>query len=129
MKCNVPMSLYCRESVLAYLQKDSEKIFEVTATAINFYSDFFGYPFPFSKYDQIWCPEFNVGAMENVGAITFNDTHYIFKEDVPLDTFSRRHGTIVHELCHMWFGNLVTMKWWNDLWLKESFADCLLCPE
>ena len=85
-----------------------------------FFEAFFGYPFPFTKYDMIFCPEYNQGAMENPGAITINDVAYIFKEKVTLQAFSRRAQTIVHELAHMWFGDLVTMQWWDGLWLNES---------
>ena len=87
-----------------------------------FYEEKFGRPYPFAKYDQIFVPEFNAGAMENAGAVTFLEA-YVFRSKVPEATVERRTVTILHELAHMWFGDLVTMRWWDDLWLNESFAE------
>lgn len=116
------MSLFCRASRVKFLEKKSNDYFELMTRSIKYFENLFGYPYPFSKYDQIFCPEFSVGAMENPGAVTINDA-YIHKEDVPLALQCNVNNTLVHELSHMWFGNLVTMKWWDDLWLNESFAE------
>src|SRR5690606_21568734 len=87
-----------------------------------FFEEHFGRPYPFDKYDQIFVPEFNAGAMENAGAVTFLE-NYVFRSKVPEAMVERRAVTILHELAHMWFGDLVTMRWWDDLWLNESFAE------
>lgn len=97
-------------------------IFEITIESMRFFEEFFNYPFPFNKYDQIFAHEYKWGAMENAGVVTFNDL-YIFKEKVSTERMLSFANTISHELSHHWFGNLVTMKWWDDLWLNESFAD------
>ena len=89
---------------------------------MKFYEKFFGYDYAFSKYDQVFAHEYKCGAMENAGIVTFNDVK-IWKEKVSTEQMLRLAVTIAHELSHHWFGNLVTMKWWDDLWLNESFAD------
>jgi aminopeptidase N len=89
---------------------------------MKFFEEFFGYPFPFNKYDQVFAHEYKAGAMENAGIVTFNDI-YIFKEKVSQEKMQDLANTISHELSHHWFGDLVTMKWWDDLWLNESFAE------
>lgn len=89
---------------------------------MKFYEEFFGYEFAFNKYDQVFAHEFKWNAMENAGIVTFNDS-LVFKEKVSDEKMFKLANTISHELSHHWFGNLVTMKWWDDLWLNESFAD------
>ena len=116
----VPLSIYCRRTMRPYL--DADEIFSITKQGFDFYEQEFGLAYPFEKYDQIFTPEFNAGAMENVGAVTFLES-YIFRSKVADALVERRASTILHELAHMWFGNLVTMQWWDDLWLNESFAD------
>ncbi len=115
----IPLGLYCRASLAEYL--DAERLFTETKQGFAFYHQAFGVPYPFGKYDQCFVPEFNAGAMENAGCVTFLED-YVFRSRVTSYLYERRAETILHEMAHMWFGDLVTMRWWDDLWLNESFA-------
>ncbi|HEY7484660.1 MAG TPA: aminopeptidase N [Streptosporangiaceae bacterium] len=115
----IPLGVYCRASLAEYL--DADKIIEVTRQGFDFFRTVFAQPYPFGKYDQLFVPEFNAGAMENAGCVTFLED-YVFRSRVTDAAYERRAETVLHEMAHMWFGDLVTMRWWDDLWLNESFA-------
>jgi aminopeptidase N len=116
----VPLGVFCRASLAAHL--DAGTILEETQQGFAFFERAFDLPYPFAKYDQLFVPEYNSGAMENAGCVTLNED-YVFRSRVPEVSYERRAVTILHELAHMWFGDLVTMTWWDDLWLNESFAE------
>ncbi|MFV1363560.1 aminopeptidase N [Mycolicibacterium elephantis] len=116
---DIPLGLFCRRSLAEFM--DPERLFTETKQGFSFYHNNFGIPYAFGKYDQLFVPEFNAGAMENAGAVTFLED-YVFRSKVTRASYERRAETLLHEMAHMWFGDLVTMKWWDDLWLNESFA-------
>jgi len=115
----IPLGIFCRQSLASYL--DPEEIFEVTRQGFDYFHAMFGRRYPFGKYDQLFVPEFKSGAMENAGCVTFLE-EFIFRSRVTDSMREARADTILHEMAHMWFGDLVTMAWWDDLWLNESFA-------
>ncbi|MPY63317.1 aminopeptidase N [Streptomyces spongiae] len=119
-RLEIPLGALCRKGLAPYF--DADDVFLVTKQGLDFFHDHFDYPYPFGKYDQAFVPEYNLGAMENPGLVTFRE-EYIFRGKVTRASYERRANVVLHEMAHMWFGDLVTMVWWDDLWLKESFAD------
>ncbi|MFE5302370.1 aminopeptidase N [Streptomyces sp. NPDC056632] len=116
----IPLGAMCRKGLAKHF--DADDVFLITKQGFDFFHDNFDYPYPFGKYDQAFVPEYNLGAMENPGMVTFRE-EYIYRGKVTQAAYERRANVILHEMAHMWFGDLVTMVWWDDLWLKESFAD------
>jgi len=119
------MRFYCRKSLTKYAEKMKDDWFRITKASIRFYETMFDTPYPFDKIDSVMCPDYAMGAMENVGCITYNDD--FIQRDENFTRFKKENifNTIAHEISHQWFGNLVTMKWWDDLWLNESFANMI----
>ncbi|MDQ0923581.1 aminopeptidase N [Pseudarthrobacter sp. W1I19] len=117
---DVPLALYCRASMAGSF--DTDELFRLTKKGLDFFNRLFDYPYPWGKYDQAFVPEYNLGAMENPGLVTFTES-YVFTSRATDAQYQARANTLMHEMAHMWFGDLVTMQWWDDLWLKESFAD------
>jgi aminopeptidase N len=116
----IPLGVYCRRSLFEHL--DPDDILTVTGQGLDAFHALFDYRYPWPKYDQVFVPEFNMGAMENAGCVTFTED-YVFRSRVTDAAYERRAVTVLHEMAHMWFGDLVTMRWWDDLWLNESFAE------
>ncbi|RMI46517.1 aminopeptidase N [Streptomyces triticirhizae] len=120
----LPLGLHARRSLAADLDRDAEELFDITRRCYDRYHEIFDEPYPFDSYDQAFVPEFNAGAMENPGLVTFRDT-FVFQSAVT-DTEREVRGVVIaHEMAHMWFGDLVTLRWWDDVWLNESFAEFL----
>jgi len=117
---SIELGHYCRQSLVPYLDRDD--IVRTTKQGFEFFEEVFDFPYPFGKYDQLYVPEYNMGAMENAGAVTLRD-EYLPRSRQPRSFYEFRTSVILHEMAHMWFGDLVTMKWWDDLWLNESFAE------
>ncbi|WP_329277664.1 aminopeptidase N [Streptomyces sp. NBC_00691] len=118
----LPFGIHCRRSLAAHLDADADEILAVTKACYDRFHEKFDEPYPFDSYDQAFVPEFNAGAMENPGLVTFRD-EFVFRSAVTVTERQTRAMVIAHEMAHMWFGDLVTLRWWDDIWLNESFAE------
>ncbi|WP_344601156.1 aminopeptidase N [Streptomyces glaucus] len=118
----LPFGIHCRRSLAPFLEADADEILGVTRACFDRYHEKFAEPYPFDSYDQAFVPEFNAGAMENPGLVTFRD-EFVYRSAVTDTERQTRAMVIAHEMAHMWFGDLVTLKWWDDIWLNESFAE------
>ncbi|STD05058.1 Aminopeptidase N [Dermatophilus congolensis] len=126
----IPLGMFCRASLVDAF--DPDVLFTITKSGLDFFHNHFDTPYPWGKYDSIFVPEYNLGAMENPGLVTFTDAGYVFQSGATTNQYEARANTVLHEMAHMWFGDLVTPTWWDDLWLKESFAEymgALACAE
>ncbi|MEU6066528.1 MULTISPECIES: aminopeptidase N [Streptomyces] len=118
----LPFGIHCRRSLAPYLDADADEILDITRACFDRFHEKFEEPYPFDSYDQAFVPEFNAGAMENPGLVTFRD-EFVYRSAVTDTERQTRAMVIAHEMAHMWFGDLVTLKWWDDIWLNESFAE------
>ncbi|MFD5114924.1 aminopeptidase N [Streptomyces sp. NPDC058391] len=118
----LPFGIHCRRSLAPYLDADADEILDITRACYDRYHEKFEEPYPFDSYDQAFVPEFNAGAMENPGLVTFRD-EFVYRSAVTETERQTRAMVIAHEMAHMWFGDLVTLAWWDDIWLNESFAE------
>ncbi|MGW1231947.1 aminopeptidase N [Streptomyces californicus] len=118
----LPFGIHCRRSLAPHLDADADEILDITRACYDRYHEKFDEPYPFDSYDQAFVPEFNAGAMENPGLVTFRD-EFVFRSAVTDTERQTRAMVIAHEMAHMWFGDLVTLAWWDDIWLNESFAE------